>query len=134
MADQAGPWVISCVVRLASLAQGLAPGFGVKRVSFSRCRGVMSAAHDDLIDLPPRLPTIPAELERAIMLLGCRAKSDLRGPVKLELEQLVGAYPSTSEANRWKRALKAYRDDPRNWLGADEQRAEPKHAAGSGGE
>lgn len=62
-------------------------------------------------DLPPRLPETVKEVEQAVMLCGSRAKGDLRAPARRLLEQLIGKYPTVAEANRWKRTLKAYREE-----------------------
>ena len=67
------------------------------------------ARHDS--DLPPSVPaTLPA-LDRAIVLLGNRAKGELRASVRAELSTLVGTYPDPPTALRWKTALKSIRDD-----------------------
>lgn len=68
-------------------------------------------------DLPPRLPEDIKEVERAMMLCGSRAKGDLRARARRLLEQLIGKYPSVAEANRWKRSLKAYREELATELG-----------------
>lgn len=60
--------------------------------------------------LPPRLPDEPAARERAIMLLGNRAREpEMKPKVRRELEALVGAYPDQETAQRWKLAMQALR-------------------------
>jgi hypothetical protein len=60
--------------------------------------------------LPPRVPPELAELERAIMLLGSRAKgTDLTAPRRKEMVALLDAYPDPTTAARWKQALRELR-------------------------
>jgi hypothetical protein len=61
--------------------------------------------------LPPKLPLDHARLDRAIVLLGCRSRGELRLSKRDELVALVGLYPEPSLALRWKTALKSVRDD-----------------------
>jgi len=59
---------------------------------------------------PPRIPPELAELDRAVMLLGSRAKGmDLSAPRRKELATLIGAYPDAVTAARWKAALRPLR-------------------------
>jgi hypothetical protein len=63
-------------------------------------------------ELPPKVPGARQELERAIILLGSRAKGlDLQESKRVELILLVGGYPKPLTAANWKRALKSIRDD-----------------------
>lgn len=62
--------------------------------------------------LPPTVPQDSAQLERAIILLGSRAKGlDLSAKPRAELAALVGGYPGPQTAANWKLALKQVRDD-----------------------
>jgi hypothetical protein len=45
-------------------------------------------------------------LQRAILLLGNRTKSELGDKPKAELENLIGAYPTSEQAALWKQSLK----------------------------
>lgn len=58
------------------------------------------------ISLPPRLPQDRQELDRAVILLGCRKHAELNTRARLELERLIGVYPTTGEATLWKRILR----------------------------
>jgi hypothetical protein len=58
------------------------------------------------ISLPPRLPQNPAELERAITLLGNRKQTDLNAQARSKLVELLGVYPTVAEASFWKRVLR----------------------------
>jgi len=75
-------------------------------------------AHADLVAnmgepllLPPEIPDDRARLERAITLLGCRARGELGTSARGELSGLVGCYPDAATAMSWKRSLKQVRDD-----------------------
>jgi hypothetical protein len=58
-------------------------------------------------NLPPKLPGTAEALQRAILLLGNRTKSQLGDKSRGELENLIGAYPTSSEqAALWKKTLK----------------------------
>lgn len=61
--------------------------------------------------VPPKTPENLADLERAIVLLGARAKGPLTKPRRVELVDLVGAYPDAAAATSWKASLKPLRDD-----------------------
>jgi hypothetical protein len=62
---------------------------------------------------PPTIPHDPAQLERAIVLLGYRAKGQgLNRRPRQELIALVGAYPAPTHAASWKRTLKALSEQP----------------------
>jgi hypothetical protein len=64
------------------------------------------------LSLPPILPEKRQLVERAIMLLGSRAKGlELSASTRKELQSIVGAYPSPTTAADWKRNLKSVRDD-----------------------
>jgi hypothetical protein len=56
--------------------------------------------------LPPKVPGAPEALQRAILLLGNRTKSQLGDKSRQELEDLIGAYPSSEQAALWKQTLK----------------------------
>lgn len=57
-------------------------------------------------NLPPKLPSTPEALQRAILLLGNRTKSQLGEKPRRELEDLIGAYPTSDQAALWKQSLK----------------------------
>jgi hypothetical protein len=57
-------------------------------------------------NLPPKLPGTSEALQRAILLLGNRTKSELGDKSRRKLENLIGAYPATEEAALWKQTLK----------------------------
>jgi hypothetical protein len=57
-------------------------------------------------ELPPKLPNTSEALQRAVLLLGNRTKTELTDRSRRELEQLLGAYPSIEEASIWKQRLK----------------------------
>ena len=61
--------------------------------------------------LPPVVPDDRVRLERAITLLGCRARGELGAHARAELTVLVGRYPDAATAMGWKRSLKLVRDD-----------------------
>ena len=63
------------------------------------------------MSVPPKTPESLAELERAIILLGSRAKGPLTKPRRKELIGLVGAYPDAAVASVWKASLKPLRED-----------------------
>jgi hypothetical protein len=75
----------------------------------SRNRGpeAVRLARTAVADGPPRMPEGP-ERERAITLLGNRARSELSAKARAELERLVGAYPTAEQAGRWKTGLKRH--------------------------
>lgn len=58
---------------------------------------------------PPRVPEARQDLDRAIMLLGSRQTQELRQAARVELETLLGQYPSPEVAASWKKLLKARR-------------------------
>ena len=57
-------------------------------------------------NLPPKLPGRAEALQRAILLLGNRTKSQLTDKSRRELEELIGAYPTSEQAALWKQSLK----------------------------
>ena len=57
-------------------------------------------------DLPPKLPSTSEALQRAILLLGNRTKTELTNKSRRELEQFLGTYPSAEQARAWKQRLK----------------------------
>lgn len=63
------------------------------------------------MSVPPKTPENLADLERAIVLLGSRTKGPLTKQRRVELIDLVGAYPDPQAAAAWKVALKPLRDD-----------------------
>ncbi len=69
---------------------------------------VMKAKRSDLnaISLPPRLPQNRQELDRAVILLGCRKQAELSTRARGELAELIGVYPTIEEAALWKRVLR----------------------------
>jgi hypothetical protein len=76
-----------------------------------RERGEIFAMAADLVPSPPMVPHRRAPLERAIILLGCRAAGDLRASKRVELISLIGAYPDAKTATAWKSTLKRLRAD-----------------------
>lgn len=56
--------------------------------------------------LPTKIPAGKEQLERVIMLLGSRGKSELKVKAREELIHLIGAYPSVEQAAIWKSNLK----------------------------
>lgn len=64
------------------------------------------ASRSPLTSHPLKLPTDAARLQRAITLLGSRAKSELAPKARQELEQLLGTYPSAQQAAVWKQTLR----------------------------
>jgi hypothetical protein len=72
----------------------------------------MAKARRESRELPPRTPCTREELDRAIMLLGNRARGlELRESTRSELLGLVGRYPDQTTAGRWKSILKDVRGD-----------------------
>jgi hypothetical protein len=57
-------------------------------------------------NLPPKLPGTSEALQRAILLLGNRTKSELGDKSRAELQNLIGAYPTSEQAALWKQTLK----------------------------
>jgi hypothetical protein len=57
-------------------------------------------------ELPPKLPNTSESLQRAILLLGNRTKTELTDKSRRELVELLGAYPSAEQASTWKQRLK----------------------------
>lgn len=57
-------------------------------------------------NLPPVIPGTAEGLQRAIVLLGSRAKGELTNKPKGELMELIGAYPTPEQAVVWKSQLK----------------------------
>ena len=57
-------------------------------------------------NLPPVIPGTAEGLQRAIVLLGSRAKGELTNKPKGELMELIGTYPSPEQAVAWKSQLK----------------------------
>lgn len=62
-------------------------------------------------ELPPRIPEELKDLERAVLLLGNRWRTDLNPKARKELEALVGRYPSKEQAAAWKTALRGLREE-----------------------
>jgi hypothetical protein len=58
------------------------------------------------VNLPPRVPNDPEDINRAVCLLGNRIASDLKEKSKNELIFLLGVYPNPEQAKLWKHALK----------------------------
>ncbi len=58
------------------------------------------------MQLPPQIPQLKDELERAISLLGNRIQAELKSKPAQELVALLGRYPSREEAIVWKQSLK----------------------------
>jgi hypothetical protein len=58
-------------------------------------------------DLPPKLPNTSEALQRAILLLGNRTKTELTDKSRYELVELLGSYPSAEQAAviRWSETL-----------------------------
>ena len=85
------------------------------------------------------MPGNDAAFERAIMLLGSRAKTDLQNKARKELVELVGRYPSSETAAEWKLVLSTFQKEGQEGLdrlAAERTRAERrreekarKHAA-----
>ncbi len=42
----------------------------------------------------------------AVISLGCRKQAELKARTRLELEGLIGVYPTAKEAKLWKRILR----------------------------
>lgn len=61
--------------------------------------------------VPPKVPVLAAELQRAIMLLGERTKHELKAMKRQEIIDLLGRYPDAQTAATWKSALKKVRQD-----------------------
>lgn len=61
--------------------------------------------------LPPQIPSEMEKLERAITLLGSRAKGELKPKVYRELLELMGKYPYAEQAAEWKKELKRIRKE-----------------------
>ncbi len=57
-------------------------------------------------NLPPVIPGTAEGLQRAIVLLGSRAKGELTNKPKGELMELIGTYPTPEQAVVWKSQLK----------------------------
>ncbi len=57
-------------------------------------------------NLPPVIPGTAEGLQRAIVLLGSRAKGELTNKPKSELMELIGTYPNPEQAVVWKSQLK----------------------------
>ncbi len=57
-------------------------------------------------DLPPKLPSTSEALQRAILLLGNRTKTELTDKSRQELVELLGTYPTVEKAAQWKQRLK----------------------------
>lgn len=66
----------------------------------------------DVAPLPPRVPQNTDELKRAFILLGNRINDELNVRAKMELEGLLGVYPTAREARGWKRALQQMAKTP----------------------
>lgn len=58
------------------------------------------------VQLPPQIPQLKSDLERAILLLGNRIQAELKSKPAQELVALLGRYPSPEEATSWKQSLK----------------------------
>ena len=61
--------------------------------------------------IPPKVPVELSQLDRAIMLLGERAKRELKSKRQKELTALLGRCPDAETAAVWKAALKKLRSD-----------------------
>jgi hypothetical protein len=72
---------------------------------------LLVANESNALPLPPVIPDDRPRLERAITLLGCRARGELGASARAELTDLVGRYPDAGTAMDWKRSLKQVRDD-----------------------
>jgi hypothetical protein len=57
---------------------------------------------------PPKLPATSTELDRAIVLLGSRSRTELNAKARTELVELIGTYPDSLTASVWKKQLRAY--------------------------
>jgi hypothetical protein len=57
---------------------------------------------------PPKLPATSTELDRAIVLLGSRSRTELNAKARAELVELIGTYPDSVTASVWKKQLRAY--------------------------
>jgi len=62
-------------------------------------------------NMPPKLPSAEPDLLRAMELLGLRGQSDLEKVERAELKNLVGVYPTPSQAVVWRQAIKRLRDN-----------------------
>lgn len=56
--------------------------------------------------LPPKIPGTTEQLLRVICLLGNRTKAELKKKAQLELIDLIGVYPSSTQATAWKQYLR----------------------------
>lgn len=61
-------------------------------------------------NLPPTVPSSPAELARAIELLNQRVQGELSNAEQAELKGLLGALPSHAQAAVWRQGLKRILD------------------------
>jgi hypothetical protein len=80
-----------------------------------------------VLSLPPKMPGNDADFERAIMLLGSRAKTELQNKARAELVELLGSYPSAGTAAEWKLVLSTFRKEGQEGLdrlNAQKRRAE----------
>ena len=59
--------------------------------------------------VPEKMPQTLQALDRAIMLLGCMLKAELRSRARQELVDLLGCLPTPQMAPVWKLALKRRR-------------------------
>lgn len=59
--------------------------------------------------VPEKVPQTRQDLDRAIMLLGCMLKAELRSKARQELVALLGCMPPPQMAAVWKLALKRRR-------------------------
>ena len=59
-----------------------------------------------LKEFPPKVPTHPEKLNRAVCLLGNRLSADLKDKARAELIRLIGVYPTLEQAGLWKHTLR----------------------------
>lgn len=80
--------------------------------SWKRALQALSEQPATTPELPELTLTNRPQLQRALTLLGTRAKGlELNEGTRRELIALVGAYPEPTTAAIWKRELKAIQDD-----------------------
>lgn len=71
----------------------------------------MEPKHDGTPHQITKIPQTLPELDRAIMLLGARAKVELNSGPKAEMEKLIGVCPNSRVAARWKAELTKLRKE-----------------------